>query len=165
MTTLYSIIVFLHVLGVFVFLLAHGSSNAVAFALRTERNMERVRALLMLSPSTFGMMWGGLLLILVTGVAGGFLLNWWAQGWIWASLVLFILIVAAMSMYAAPYYGGLRKAAGLPYMEGRKIQAPQAAVSDRELAQLLESPRGLYSALIGWSGLIVILWLMMFKPF
>lgn len=68
---MYEFVIFLHVVGVFLFLLAHGASNAVAFALRKERNMERVRALLMLSPSTFGMMYGGLLLILITGLVGG----------------------------------------------------------------------------------------------
>lgn len=162
---MYDIVIFLHIVGVFMFLLAHGASNAVAFALRKERNMERVRALLMLSPSTFGMMYGGLLLILITGIAGGFMLNWWGQGWIWASLVLFVVIFLAMSIYVSPYYGGLRKAAGLPYMEKMKIQNPQPSVSDGELADMLESPRGVHAALMGWAGLLVILALMMFKPF
>lgn len=162
---MYGIIIFLHVVGVLMFVLAHGASNAVAFALRKERNPERVRALLMLSPSTFGMMYGGLLLILATGIAGGFMLNWWGQGWIWASLVLFILIIVVMSVYVTPYYGALRKAAGLPYMEKMKIQTPQPSVSDEELAKMLESPRGIHAALIGWAGLLVILALMMFKPF
>lgn len=162
---MYNIVIYLHVLGVFLFLLAHGASNAVAFALRGERNMERVRGLLMLSPHSFGMMWGGLLLILVSGIIGGFLQNWWSQGWIWAALVLFILIIVAMSVYVTPYYGGLRKAAGLPYMENRKIQPPQPSLSDAELAKMLESPRAIHGALIGWVGLAVILWLMMFKPF
>lgn len=162
---MYEIIIFLHVVGVFGFLLAHGASNAVAFALRREQNMERVRALLMLSPGTFGMMYGGLLLILITGIAAGFLLNWWGRGWIWVSLVLLIAIVFAMSLYVTPYYGNLRKAAGLPYMEKFKIQPPQASASDEELARMLGSSRAMQGALIGWAGLLVILWLMMFKPF
>lgn len=162
---MYEIVIFLHVVGVFVFLLAHGASNAVAFALRKERNMERVRALLMLSPSTFGMMYGGLLLILASGIIGGFMQSYWGQGWIWASLVLLIVIVVAMSVYAAPYYGNLRKAAGLPYMIRGKLQPVEPSLSDAEIAALLESPRAMYSALIGWAGLLVILALMMFKPF
>ena len=162
---MYEIVIFLHVVGVFVFLLAHGASNAVAFALRKERNMERVRALLMLSPSTFGMMYGGLLLILASGIIGGFMQSYWGQGWIWASLVLLIVIVVAMSVYVTPYYGNLRKAAGLPFMEKMKIQSPQPSASDTELAQMLESPRAIHGALIGWAGLLVILALMMFKPF
>jgi hypothetical protein len=164
-TNMYGIVIFLHVVGVFVFLIAHGASNAVAFALRRERNTERVRALLELSPSTFGMMYGGLLLILLTGIAGGFLLNWWAQGWIWASLVLLILLVVGMAVYVAPYYGNLRRAAGLPYMLRGKPQPAESAVSDAELARMLESPHAMYTALMGWVGLLVILALMMFKPF
>lgn len=162
---MYEIVIFLHVAGVFAFLLAHGASNAVAFALRREQNMERVRALLLLSPSTFGMMYGGLLLILITGIAGGFLLNWWGRGWIWASLALLVVIIVAMSVYVTPYYGNLRKAAGLPYMEKFKIQPPQPSASDEELARMLGSSRAMQGALIGWAGLLVILWLMMFKPF
>ena len=162
---MYGIIIFLHVVGVLMFVLAHGASNAVAFALRKERNPERVRALLMLSPSTFGMMYGGLVLILLSGIIGGFMQNWWAQGWIWASLVLFIVIIVVMSVYVTPYYGALRKAAGTPYMEKRKMQEPQTPVSDEELGKMLESPRGIHAALIGWVGLLVILALMMFKPF
>lgn len=162
---MYNIIIFLHVVGVFVFLLAHGASNAVAFALRKERNPERVRALLELSPSTFGMMYGGLALILVTGIAGGFLLNWWSHGWIWASLVLLILMVVVMSVYVVPYYSNLRKAAGLPYTIRGKPHPVEPPVSDAELERMLELPHALYSALLGWAGLLVILWLMMFKPF
>lgn len=162
---MYEIVIFLHVVGVFVFLLAHGASNAVAFALRREQNMERVRGFLLLSPGTFGMMWGGLLLILLTGIAGGFLMNWWGYGWIWASLALLVAIIIAMSVYAEPYYSRLRKAAGLPYKIKGKLQPQEPPVGDAELARMLESPRAMYSALIGWAGLLVILWLMMFKPF
>lgn len=127
--------------------------------------MERVRALLLLSTSTFGMMWGGLLLILASGIIGGFMQSYWGQGWIWTSLALLIVMVAAMMVYSAPYYGNLRKAAGLPYMIRGKPQPVESPVSDAELARMLESPRALNSAFIGWAGLLVILFLMMFKPF
>lgn len=162
---MYQLVIFIHVIGVFAFLLAHGASNAVAFQLKREQNMEHVRALLKLSPSTFGMMWIGLLLILLSGIIGGFMQNWWGQLWIWASLVLLIAIIVAMSVYSAPYYNQLRKAAGLPYMVKGKMQPIETAVSDDALAQLLNSPRALYSSLIGWAGLLLILALMMYKPF
>jgi hypothetical protein len=44
-------IVFLHIAGIFGFLLSHGSSAGVVFALRHERKPERIRALLQLSGS------------------------------------------------------------------------------------------------------------------
>lgn len=162
---MYQLVIFIHVIGVFAFLLAHGASNAVAFQLKREQNMEHVRALLKLSPSTFGMMWIGLLLILLSGIIGGFMLNWWGKIWIWASLLLLIAVIVAMSVYAVPYYTGLRKAAGLKYMVRGKLQPAEPAVSDAELEKMLDSPRALYSALIGWAGLVLILGLMMFKPF
>jgi len=50
--SMYPWFVYLHILGIFGFLLAHGASAAAAFALRRERNLERVRVLLDLSTST-----------------------------------------------------------------------------------------------------------------
>jgi hypothetical protein len=44
--TVYRWIVFLHIFGVFVFLIAHGVSSGVGFRLSKERNPERVAALL-----------------------------------------------------------------------------------------------------------------------
>ena len=46
---MYQWLVFAHVLGVFGFLLAHGTAAAVAFALPRQREVERVRVLLDLS--------------------------------------------------------------------------------------------------------------------
>ena len=46
---LYKIIVFLHVISVFGYLLSHGVSAGVAFALKKERDIQRIRALLDLS--------------------------------------------------------------------------------------------------------------------
>ena len=51
---LYPWIVFLHVAGVFLFFMAHGTSMAVGFRLRQERDPARVRALLDLSSWSLG---------------------------------------------------------------------------------------------------------------
>ena len=53
---MYPWLVFVHLLGLFGFLLAHGASSSAAFALRRERNLERVRALLELSANSYGVM-------------------------------------------------------------------------------------------------------------
>ena len=47
-------IVFLHVLGVFGFRVAHGASANASFALQRERNLERVRVLLEPSANSYG---------------------------------------------------------------------------------------------------------------
>jgi hypothetical protein len=49
---MYFWMVFLHVLCVLAFLMAHGVSASVFFALRNERNVERIRSLLQLSGSS-----------------------------------------------------------------------------------------------------------------
>jgi hypothetical protein len=51
---MYNWLVFLHVVSALGFMMAHGVSVSVAFALRRERHPERVRALLGLSADTYG---------------------------------------------------------------------------------------------------------------
>ena len=84
---MYTWFVFLHVLGVFGFLMAHGVSISVAFALRRERNFERVQTLLNLSASSIEVMLGSLAVLILSGVITGFMGHWWDKGWIWLSLV------------------------------------------------------------------------------
>ena len=55
---LYQIVVFLHVVFVLGYLLAHGVSAAVAFALKKERDLNRIRALLDLSAASYPAMLG-----------------------------------------------------------------------------------------------------------
>jgi predicted benzoate:H+ symporter BenE len=64
----YPWLVFLHVLGGFTFVLAHGASAMGAFRLRRERQPARVAALLDLSSFSIGLAYIGLLVILVSGV-------------------------------------------------------------------------------------------------
>src|SRR5690242_1401353 len=95
---MYGYIIFLHVAGVFLFLLAHGASASVSFQLKRERNADRIRALLDVSIWSFGAMFIGLLLLLITGIVAGFMSNAWGRGWIWASIVLLVAIFAVMSV-------------------------------------------------------------------
>ncbi len=162
---MYGVVTYLHVFGVFVFLLAHGASFAVAFKLRRERNLERVRALLELSTEMFGVMYGSLLAILVLGIVAGFMGSWWGHGWIWASIVLLVLLVVLMGARGSSYYGTLRQAVGMPYMEGFKIVPGVAPKSEQEIDALLNSSRAFEITAIGVIGLAALLWLMMFKPF
>lgn len=76
---MYRWLVILHVLGVFGFLMAHGISVGVAFALRRERRLEVVQALLDLSSSTLGILHGSIALLLISGIVSGFIGHWWSQ--------------------------------------------------------------------------------------
>lgn len=162
---MYRWFVFLHVLGVFGFLLAHGTSAAVSFALRRERQLERVQALLLLSGNTLGLSFLSLLVLLVSGIVAGFMGQWWGQGWIWVSLGLLIAIIVAMSVLGSAVYGGVRKAAGLPYVVSGKPQPAVAPADPAELAALLARGQPLLLTIIGYGGFAVITWLMMLKPF
>ncbi|MBI2845594.1 MAG: hypothetical protein HYX86_03500 [Chloroflexi bacterium] len=167
----YPWVVFLHILGAFLFIMPHGASAVVAFKLRNERDIERVRALLELSTYSLSFMYAGFLILLVTGIIAGFMGNWWGQGWIWASLGLLIAVTIVMTPLGSLLYSRVRKAVGLPYFEGLKMKQmpPLPPASPEEIARILSSPsfssRPVLLAVIGIGGIAIILWLMMFKPF
>lgn len=162
---MYQLLVYLHVVGVFGFLLAHGASAGVAFKLRGERNPDRIRALLDLSVWSYLVMWVGLLVLVITGIISGFLGSHWSRGWIWASIVLLVAIFVIMGLYGSRYYGRVRSAVGLkPYRRTDQVTLGEVQSED-DIATLLNTNHPLILALIGFGGLLVILWLMMFKPF
>ena len=160
-----SVLIYLHVTGVFIFLLAHGGSANVAFQLKHERNPDRIRALLDLSVWSYIGMYVGLLVLVITGIINGFLGNYWGKGWIWVSIALLAAVFVVMGTYGSRYYGKVRAAVGLrPYR--RTDQVTLGAVkSEDEIAALLNTNHPLILTLIGLGGILVILWLMMFKPF
>src|SRR6476620_211208 len=100
---MYGYIVFLHIAGVFLFLLGHGGSANVAFQLRRERNPDRIRALLDLSVWSYIGTYAGLLLLLLTGIIAGFMGSYWGRGWIWAAIVLFVVLFAFMGVFGSQY--------------------------------------------------------------
>jgi hypothetical protein len=166
---MYSAVVFLHIAGVFAFLIAHGASANVAWQLRRMSNApvnvearERLCALLELSQSSAGLLYGALFLILLSGIAGGFMGHWWGRGWIWTALGVLVLTVILMFARGVTYFEQLRMAIGLP---GRGTRTPPPPKSPDEVAALLKSPRPLEVSAIGSLGLLVLLGLMVFKPF
>lgn len=160
---MYQFTVFLHVLGVVVFALGHGTSVAVAFRLRKETEHPRIAALLDASSWSTGLMYVGLLLIIGSGVALGFMGDYWGQWWLWLSIGLLVVVLGAMYGMAAPFYGAVRVATG-----GTIPEKYRAKVSDGDataaLASLATSTKPLLMTLIGGVGLAVILWLMIAQP-
>src|SRR5260370_27863841 len=94
---MYRWLIFLHVLAVFTFLLAHGASAAVSFRLRGERVVARVQVLLELSRGANAVADAALLVLLAAGIAAGFMGNWWGHYWIWTALGLLLLISDVMT--------------------------------------------------------------------
>ena len=68
-------LVFLHILSALTFFLAHGTSVAMAFKIRTETDFSRIRAMLDLSASTIGIMFFLFLAMGLTGLIMPFILN------------------------------------------------------------------------------------------
>jgi len=162
---MYQWVLFIHILAAFGFAMTHGASAIVAFRLRRETNPERIVALLDLSSSVFSWMYISLLIILLGGITLGFLGEWWGQIWIWLVLVVIVAKFAAMSMMGARSFAKVRKAAGLPYFEGTKSQPAIPPASPEEIAKVAATVNPLPIAIVGYGGLVVMLWLMAFKPF
>jgi hypothetical protein len=149
--------VFLHIAGVFGFLMAHGVSVAVAFRMRKERDRAKLQDLKALSGSTVIAMYVSLGILLLFGVIAGFAGHWWSYWWIWAALGILVALIAEMSAVSRPYYEKVMEATQI-----RDSGVPR--VSDEELDELLRSPLPMINAAIGFAGLLVIMWLMIFKP-
>jgi hypothetical protein len=163
---MYRWIVFLHIAGIFGFLLSHGSSAGIAFALRHERKPERVKALLDLSSSALPVFYASLLVLIVAGVASAFMGHWWGRGWVWASIVLLVAMVVGMWTIGSQHYHRVRKAVGMGYMQGTKFYPPEPEPATPEvLDALLARGRPMLLAVIGYGGALVITGLMWFKPF
>jgi uncharacterized membrane protein len=157
---LYQTLVFLHILGVFGFLLAHGVSLFVAFRVQGEKDIHAVRALLGLSASAVMASTFSLLVLLIGGIGAGFVGHWWSFGWIWAALGVFVLIWMMMSAFTGPAFRRARQAVG--FTGPRVIDESVVSAS---LPTALADLRPWLPTLSGSIGLVIILWLMVFKPF
>jgi hypothetical protein len=158
-------IVFFHVLGAFAFVAGHGVSMFVAFQVRRDRDRERLEALLDLSAWSLGLAGVGLLVVLATGILAGIILGSWDRAWIWISLVLFIVIGGAMTPIGSGYFTRARLALGQRTRSVKDSDPDPVPATDAELDAILESKRPELLLAIGAGGFVVILWLMMFRPF
>lgn len=152
-----------HIASAFAFILAHGASAAVALQLRRERDPGRVGALLDLSLAAMGpITWIAALLMLLSGVWLGFQASWWGQLWIWASIGILVLVMGLMTPLGGIKLNRIRAALGISV--DRKKPAPPP-VSRSELEAILDQwdPRPLTA--VGLGGLLLILALMVLKPF
>jgi hypothetical protein len=148
MTNLYSWLRFLHLLGLAAFLISHGVTAGAALALRGPASPAS-RGLLRLSLVSGAVAFPALLLLIVSGVWMTFAGHLWGRGWIWASIVVFVAIVVAMGLIANGYRGA----------------RDAAKESDEVLGERLGQTRPIAAIWIGSIGLLVLLFLMVFKPF
>jgi uncharacterized membrane protein len=162
--SLYNWVVWIHIVGGFTFALAHGVSAGVALKLREEREVPRIQALLDLSRVATNGMYGSIFVLLGGGIVAAFMAGLWGRGWIWTAIAILVVMFAFMYVRAAQYYGEIRRAAGQPF-ETRKGKSAPAPPNPARLAELLASSRPFEIAVVGYAGLVAILWLMVMKPF
>jgi uncharacterized membrane protein len=149
---------FLHVAGVLAFVMFHGVSIIAALRLRTERDRTRVAELLRFSGTSILGMYVSLGWLIVFGVVAGIKGGWWNDGWFWISVAILVLVAGEMSAVARPYYQRVKEA-----VEIRPSGVPRK--SDEELEEILRARVGMVNTAIGAAALVVIAWLMIFKPF
>jgi hypothetical protein len=142
---MYRWIVFVHIASVLGLLLVHPVT--VAFHLKEERDDTRIRELLEVSEAASTLRWIFFGLVILSGVVLGFLGSWWSSAWIWAALAIFVLVGVVMNFYG-----------------GRMIDRIADTRDNAEMERLLTRFRPWILAVTGTGGLLVVLFLMMFKP-
>ena len=159
-------LVFLHILSALAFFLGHGTSVAMAFQIRKERDFARIRALLDLSASTVVFMGVAFLVLGLSGLIMPFIMKLWGKGWIWTSVVLMTVVFLHMAIMNDKRYKHLRKLVGLPYMQGNK-QFPSEPPASQEAVEAHIKDKLKVGELVGVGIVIpvIVLWLMVFKPF
>ena len=162
---MYPWIVLLHVAGAFLFVISHGASAWAVVAIRRERDPARIRALADLSSTSLTAAYVGLLLLLVGGIWAGISGDWFKSGWIWVALVVFIAITVLMYVIATPYFKRLRIALGQRVMGMPKDAPEPIAAADADIAAIAATAPANLLVAIGLGGLLIILWLMVVKPF
>jgi MFS family permease len=158
-------IVFIHVAAAFVFAAGHGVTMYVAFALRREKDRARMAALLDISGWALGSAGIAVLVVFIAGIVAGFGGNHWGRLWLWVSLVLFIAIGVAMTPIGGAWFGRLRAGLGQRTRNLKPADPDPVPLADVELAALQASNVPEILLAIGGGGFLVIVYLMMFKPF
>jgi hypothetical protein len=157
-------LIFLHVAFVLLFVLVHGASAVIAFQLRGERDPARVGALLDASrlATNSWVLIVALVGFVLTGVWLGFLGGLWGKWWLWLSIAVLVIVIGGMTPMGALKLRRARVAFGLRTGRGSE----EAPAADPALAeQELQSWNPVPIAALGGIGLLVVLYLMVVKPF
>lgn len=147
---LYVWLKFFHIVGLGAFLLAHGVSAGSSFVLRSASTDAVRAALLRASIMSAAIFYPALLVIVVTGVWMGFEGGWWHTGWIWAGIGTLVAVTVIMSAMSVPYH---------------KARDAANAKPPADLEPMLKPARPVELAVVGVIGLVILFFLMVFKPF
>jgi uncharacterized membrane protein len=152
---MYQALVFVHLVGVVIMAVAHGVSIFAAFRVRRETDPTVVAAILGMSKSAVLLLYVGFLLLAVGGFGAAWQSGVLLAPWAIASYVVLIVVISVMYSVATGYYVRLRTLASGDGLEPVDEAALQAALVTRR-PELL--------AVVGTSGLLILLWLMVVRP-
>jgi hypothetical protein len=158
---MYTWVVYLHVLVIFVFLIQHAAEIWISFKLREQTEPEGIF-------TTYGFMPANnirnlritYVLIILTGITAGLITPWWRQGWMWAALSVMIVIWIVMRRISSAY---LTEVDAIAERAQKNREDPSCIDHFKSELKARREPE-LLSVTAGLGGLLI-LWLMMFKPF
>jgi hypothetical protein len=150
---MYTGLVFVHLVGLVVFAVAHGVSVFAAFRARRERDARVIGTLLDVSKNAVGGLYIGLVLLGIGGLGAAWQGNLLTAPWIVGSYVALAVVLVVMWSVATPYYVKIRELATDP-----------AAGADGRLTEALDSRRPEVLLAVGGIGLLVLVYLMVLKP-
>jgi uncharacterized membrane protein len=125
--------------------------------LRRFKEPQQVAGILQLSATTTSAFYISTLVLLVGGVGAGVVGQWFDQGWIWVSLGLLIGVGILMFPMARTHFRRIRMV--LELME------TGTAVSRDDFARVVSSGNPILTAGTGFVAVLLIVYLMVLKPF
>ena len=153
---MYQWFVFSHLVGFTIFIFAHGTSAFATYQIRGMRDAEAVSGYLAMSQVATRTAYVGLALLLIGGAGAASVSDLWVQPWVWGSVVVLILVVVGMYAVGARYYYGLRD-----LLAGKDGKSP---IEGDALAAYLDSRVPDVLGLIGATGILILVYLMVMKP-
>ena len=153
---MYQWFVFTHLVGLVLFVFAHGASAFASFQIKALRDPMAIGGYLTLSQQAVRTSYIGLLLLLIGGAGAASVGDQWAKPYVWISIIVLVLVLGAMYGVGSRYYMRLRTL--LRASEG----APP--ISQQALADYLNSRVPETLAGIGGLGFLILVWLMVLKP-
>ena len=162
---LYGWIVYGHIIAVILSLAAHGVSAFAMFRIRSERDPGRLTAILDLSAGSLMASSMGLLVAIALGIIAAVIGGHFSKFWPWASIIVVVVVIGAMTPLAGIPMNRVRKALGLRVQGDKPTDPPRQPAPAEELAAALAAIRPELPAVIGGGGIAILAWLMRVKPF
>jgi uncharacterized membrane protein len=148
---------FIHLAGVVGFVAAHGTSMAATVMLRRFKEPQQVAGILQLSAATVSTFYLSTIVLLVGGIGAGVVGHWFDQGWIWVSIALLVGVGIMMFPMGRRHFRRMRMV--LELME------TGTAVSRDDFMRVVNSGNPILTAGTGFVAVLLIVYLMVLKPF